>query len=718
MSGPRVTLRNAVLLGLLAACGGDPIGPVVGSLQLSISGLPVGTPAEIHVTGPGGFARNVEASATLSGLTPGGYVVAAAVVTSGDQAYAPSPTSQTVTVADSPTPSGATVSYAPANGSLTITVTGLPVGADPAITVSGPAGYNRSLTSSQTLSALVPGDYTVTALPVSDGSTQYTPSPSSRSVTMGANAAESAQVAYNSGSAGGFNLRVDVLYLVQSVQTYSRSVPLVKDRDALLRVFVTANEVNLAAPAVRVRLYHGGTLASTTEIASPAGSTSQTVDEGTLGASWNLVIPQTDVQPDLAVLVDVDPDNTVVEGNEGDNLFPANGVPLPVDVRSTGAFAVRFVPVVTSADGRTGNVTTGNMGQFLAAAMQMHPLAAYDGVVGQPYTTSVQTALKSDGTTWSAVLGEIEAARVDAGDGRAWYGVVNPDYTSGVAGMGYVGAPSAIGWDKLPSASGVAAHEWGHNWGRQHAPCGDPANPDQHFPYGGGVTGVYGYDQVSQVVKPPTAHDLMGYCSNDWISDYTYLGVLNYRAQHPLSASQVGRAVQPALLVWGRIERDRVILEPAFRVFTRPSLPPTSGPYRIEARARDGSSLIRLDFAPAEVADAPDGSRSFAFAVPLSSDRADRLATLMLAGEGRSVTVSAAPEAAAVDVRAIPGGRVRLRWDATRAPVVLVRDPATGQVIAFARGGQTDVVTSRRELSLSVGDRIGGRDVRLSVPQR
>jgi hypothetical protein len=148
------------------------------------------------------------------------------------------------------------------------------------------------------------------------------------------------------------------------------------------------------------------------------------------------------------------------------------------------------------------------------------------------------------------------------------------------------------------------------------------------------VTGVYGYDQVSQVVKPPTAHDLMGYCSNDWISDYTYLGVLNYRAQHPLSASQVGRAVQPALLVWGRIERDRVILEPAFRVFTRPSLPPTSGPYRIEARARDGSSLIRLDFAPAEVADAPDGSRSFAFAVPLSSDRADRLATLMLAARG------------------------------------------------------------------------------------
>jgi len=219
------------------------------------------------------------------------------------------------------------------------------------------------------------------------------------------------------------------------------------------------------------------------------------------------------------------------------------------------------------------------------------------------------------------------------------------------------------------------------------------------------------------VVKTPSAHDLMGYCSNEWISDYTYLGVLNYRAQHPMAASQVGQAVQPALLVWGRIERGRVILEPAFRVYTRPSLPRSSGPYHIEGRAADGSSLIRLDFAPAEIADAPDAPRSFAFAVPLTSALADRLATLSLDGEGRSATVSAAPQATAVDVRGGPG-RVHLRWDAARAPVVLVRDPATGQVIAFARGGQADVITGRRELSLSVGDRVGGRDLRVTIPGR
>jgi CARDB len=710
-------LRHAALLCLLAACGGDPTGPSSGGLAVSISGLPAGTPAAIHVTGPDGYARELAATTTLSGLTPGGYVVVAAVVQAGGETYAPSPASQTITVSSGDAPSAASVVYARAQGSLTITVTGLPVGSDPAITVSGPGGYNQPVTSTGTLSGLVPGDYTITALAVSDGSEQYTPSPSSQTAVVQADFAAGIQVAYNSGSSGGFNLRVDGLYLVQSVQTYNRTVPLVRNRDALLRVFVTANQVNLAAPTVRVRLFNNGVPISTSLIASPGASTPQSVDQGSLTSSWNLVIPKAMVQPNLAVLVDVDPDNTVAEGNEGDNNFPGNAVPLPVDVRSTSAFAVRFVPVITTADGRMGNVSSGNTAQFLRAAMGMHPLATYDAVVAQPYNTTTHTALGSGGAAWGTILGEIEALRADAGDGRTWYGVVNPSYGSGVAGMGYVGVPTAIGWDKPSSAAEVAAHEWGHNWGRKHAPCGGASDPDDRYPYGGGVAGVYGYDATTKVVKLPSGHDLMGYCTNEWISDYTYVNVLNFRAQHPTLAG-TSQAVQPALLVWGRIERDRVVLEPAFRISTRPSLPEPSGPYRVEGRAADGSVLFHLDFAPAEVADAPDAPRSFAFAVPLSAARADRLSELTLQGEGRSARVSASSGTADVEVRSAPGGRVRLRWDATRAPVVLVRDPATGQVISFARGGQADLVTARRELALSVADRVGGREVRVVVPSR
>ena len=81
-------------------------------------------------------------------------------------------------------------------------------------------------------------------------------------------------------------------------------------------------------------------------------------------------------------------------------------------------------------------------------------------------------------------------------------------------------------------------------------------------------------------------------------------------------AGGMAAAVQPGLLVWGRIEGGRVVLEPAFRVTARPSLPRHPGPYRIEGR-RGRGRIFGLDFAPVEVADDPNGAKHFAFIVPL-----------------------------------------------------------------------------------------------------
>ncbi len=81
------------------------------------------------------------------------------------------------------------------------------------------------------------------------------------------------------------------MYLTQSVQTYAGAVPLVKDRDGYLRVFVTANESNLATPpvgsgstsaAVWCRAHHSG----------PGVSVPLSPDEGTLGSSWNVAVPR------------------------------------------------------------------------------------------------------------------------------------------------------------------------------------------------------------------------------------------------------------------------------------------------------------------------------------------------------------------------------------------------------------------------------------------
>jgi hypothetical protein len=704
---------RALLPLLLAACGGgsttDPSG---GSLAVAISGLPGGAEGAVTVAGPDGFTRTLEQTETLSTLPAGSYRVSAADVVVGETHYVAAPATQSVTVSVGQS-ANAEVVYAVPVRSLAITVSGLPGGLDAAITVSGPGGYSRSVTASETLTGLTAGQYTLTALPVTDGAEQYNPSPASRTVSV--TGAVTASVAYSTGSGAGFNLRVDGVYLVQSVQTYDRTVPLVQDRDALLRVFVTATQVNTAAPDVDVTLYSGGVAIAELTIPAPGLTTPLAPDEATLNSSWNVILDQSLIQANLSIVATVDPGNSVAEADESDNTFPASGTPLALDVRTADPFRVMFVPVVTKVNGRQGNVTAANRGDYLEVAMRTQPLGSSDAAVHAVYTTDMNLALQSDNGNgaWSAVLGEIASIRNTESSSRYYYGVVNPAYDGGVAGMGYVGAPIAIGWDRAGSRSGVAAHEWGHNWGRGHAPCGGAGNPDVNYPYGGGVTGVIGYDVVNETLRPSDAHDLMGYCDNEWISDYTYVGIMNFRAAESISRGMAA-VTQPGMLVWGRIENGHTVIEPALRVNARPSLPAHSGPYRLEGRSEDGSRLFGFDFTPAAVGDDSTGAKHFSFVLPMRPERAVQLASLHLDGPGLRISSrQGTSEPTAVEVTRTAPGRLGLRWDARRSPMLLVRDPVTGEVLSFARGGAAEVATRRDEVTVTVSGRAARPEMRV-----
>ena len=710
-------------LAVLAACGGsDPSGPSTGSLALAVTGLPAGTSAAVTVTGPGGYSHLTEGSETLSGLTPGAYTVAAEPVSGNGQSYQPAQPFQSVSVGQGVTAATAQVTYGATGASLTLTISDLPPGTAASVTVTGPNAYDRPVTATTTLSGLEAGVYTVAAQSVSSLGTQYDPSPGTQNVNVTNGAAASASVGYTLASSTGLNLRIDGMYLTQSVQTYAGAVPLVKDRDGFLRVFVTATQSNLAAPSVRVRFAVSGVLTKDTTLGANGLSVPLSPNEGSLSASWNMPVPGTLIQPNLTILAEVDPANTVAETNESDNLFPSVGTPLALDVRPTSTFAVRFVPIRQTANDLQGDVTSTNKASYLDATMRMHPLAAYDADMHAPLSTDAPAVQANSSTAWTQILNELKAARTSDGNSRYYYGVVKPTYSSGIAGIGFVGLPVAIGWDK-PGADQVAAHEWGHNWGRQHAPCGNAGNPDASYPYANGAIGVYGFDVAAQSIKPPTYSDLMGYCNNEWISDYTYIGVLDYRGTHADVESAFAQAMQPCLLVWGRIVDGQPVLEPAFQVVTRPSLPAAPGPYSVEGRAADGSSIFRVSFAPDQVADDPAAGAQFAFAVPLQPDRAERLAAMHLAERGRriaSVRASAGAVAAAAHVEAtrLGGGRVGLRWDASAHPMLMVRDPVTGEVLSFARGGRSEIVTDRGELDLQLSNGVRGRSMRLAVPRR
>ncbi len=713
---------GGVLLALaLAACsGGDSTGTDTGSLEVAISGLPGGVDASVSVTGPGGYSRALVGSETLTGLEAGSYTVAAAVVADGGAFYAASPASQTVTVSGGST-AGAAVSYQVATSALSISITGLPSGTEAAVDVSGPGGFYREFAGAATINALLPGTYTLVAHPVAAGGTSYAGTSESQEAVVAAGGTTSVTVAYVEAPSAGLNLRIDGVHLTQSVQTYTGDVPLVANRDALLRVFVTASEANSVSPSVRVRFYHGGVLASEQTI-TRSGATPLAPRQGTLGSSWNLAVSGALMTENLSILVDVDPANGHAETNEADNAFPASGTPLALQVEGVSPFRVTLVPIRTNVDGRTGNVTAANLDQYLATAMRMHPLSSHDAVLGAQLTigTNVPALQSGNGNnSWNTILGELQARRTSDGSTRYYYGVVNPNYSSGVAGMGFIGHPVAIGWDKLPSGAAVAAHEWGHNWDRGHAPCGTATNPDVNYPYAGGTIGVYGYDVAADVLKPTSSHDIMGYCNNEWISDYTYRGVMQYRSAEPAVASALGQAIQPTLVVWGRIVNGQPVLEPAFQATTRPSLPRNAGPYTLEARAADGARVFSFGFSALDVADDPNGGKHFAFAVPLAPERHARIEHLRLSAAGAVATLARSGQPAA-EVRVSPAGagRVAIRWDPARSPMVVVRDRVTGEVLSFARGGHAEVAATRPDLSLTVSDRIRSRDVLVRVPGR
>lgn len=694
---------------------------------LQVTAETTGSPADpdgYTVSVDGGPARDLGLSGTLTfdGLEPRDHSVQLGGLAANCTAQGDNPRTVTVT-AGATAGTTFTVTCTATTGSLTVTIAGLPSGTDAAVTVTGPGSFSRPVTATQTLTDLEPGSYTVAAAEVTSGGTRYTVTPASRAVTVTAADTASATVTYALVPPPSLNFRIDGWHFTQSTQTSIGDVPLVSNRDGYLRVFVVASGANSAAPVVRVRLYRNGALTQTFTIPAPESATPTARDEARLGSSWNLKIPRSFIRPGLGVLADVDPDNAIAETDESDNAFPAAGVPLAEDVRGAPVLTVRFVPVRQRVSGLQGNVSSANKAQFLELSRRMWPLPATDGDVHAVYTTGTSDPLQAtDGNgAWGTVLGELNALRVVEGTGRTYYGVVRLDYFSGIGGLGYLGLPTAMGYDNEFGGGIIMAHELGHTWNRQHAPCGGAGDPDALYPYPGGAIGVYGLDMHDEVLKLPTQPDIMGYCGDAWVSDYNYRAVLAFRGSAPAAALvAVPARAQRCLLVWGRIVDGRPVLEPAFEVVTRPSLPAAPGPYSLQAAMTDGRQVFDLSFDAAEVADDPRKGRHFAFAVPLGAD-AGELGTLRLTAPGGTAEAArATPPAAAarapdiVEARRVAGG-VRLQWDGTAHPMVMVRDARTGEVLSFARGGEAELATDAAELDVASSDRVGSRTVRTVV---
>ncbi|HLK02978.1 MAG TPA: IPT/TIG domain-containing protein [Candidatus Acidoferrum sp.] len=723
---------NVAVLSLLAGCGGGSTGTIAPPPQQTQ------TPS---ITSFSPTSGSVGTSVTLTGTNFAG-ATSVSVGGAASTFSVVSATSVMLTVPASAvtgkivvvTPQGSATS----TGSFTVNV------AAPTITAvsptSGQVGTSVSITGTNFTGATnVKFNGTAATFSISDASHISTSVPAGATtgpisvVTPGGTATSSGSFTVTTSSSS-LDLTIDGLYITQSTQNYpAHDVGLIAGRSAWVRVFVLANQANTAAPQVKVSFVNGGTT-NTLTINAPGSSVPTTVDTSNPNASWNMAVPSAWITPGTTVSADVDPTNQIAESNKSNNHFSYGALAMA----SVHPWKITLIPIHTT-DGRTGTVENSSRTKtdLVDPAKRLYPVPdAVDVVVGATFnssTTGSSPLLTSSGTNWDKVLSELLAKRTaDGVTDRNYFGFVNVSYTSGVAGLGYIGAPAAIGWD-YPGAEWVLAHEEGHNFGRQHSPCGGAANPDPSYPYPGGVIGVPGWDvfATSSNLKATTDTDIMGYCSNQWISDYVYKSVLSFRAAQGTSfdiagdvtTNSTGAAAKPGLLVWGRLEGGRMILEPAFRVTTTASAV-AGGPYTWEAKDSQGRVVTRVPFQTYEVADMQNQEpQHFAFVVPMDAAMVDALDTVRVVKGESELAVQRAKSAVQTQqamnvfrVSDLGGRRAEVHWDATSHPVLMLRDAKTGEVRGFLRGGDATIEDVPDSLELQLSDGVRSKTVLRNQP--
>jgi len=128
----------------------------------------------------------------------------------------------------------------------------------------------------------------------------------------------------------------------------------------------------------------------------------------------------------------------------------------------------------------------------------------------------------------------------DAGFFRGAANDVPASPAPGTVAVGPVGRPDASFWDKDGSyGDWYGAHELAHTFGRRHPGFCNQSHDDAAYPYPGGRISDAAQDFIGLDVGdaalglpmrtcPHTEwHDVMTYCTNQWISKYTYDGIFD-----------------------------------------------------------------------------------------------------------------------------------------------------------------------------------------------
>ncbi len=483
-------------------------------------------------------------------------------------------------------------------------------------------------------------------------------------------------------------------YMTQSVQNPARSVPMVAGRDGVLRLFLQGEERNFNS--ISVEIYQNGAPIETLNYSFQQVSR-VSINENILAVS--LPVSGSLIQPGLSIKI-------LKDGI----TYPTSGTAETIAVETVPKFNLSFVPIYIPLEGRAGNVA-GRTEVYMEPLLDMFPVNEVDVKVHSMVTISADPA--QDTFTGTVVNALHSIWLVDGSPDYTYYGVYPT--RNGSTGRAYaIGCRVAVGVEIDPIDINTFVHEIGHCMGRRHVRCnGNEAGPDPNYPYPGGGVGVYGYEVDANRPKAPGAYkDLMSYCRPEWISDYTYNAILDYRERNNANQN-LNKQPEEVLLVWGMIKKDELILRPAFKITAPPSLPEKPGPYTLFGYDEQGRQLFSINFAGSRVIDSPHNIRVFSFTVPVRHVEIEKLESLRLTGRNLNVmrqTIAAAkpplqPKALGnITAQRKDVKSVSVDWGNVRYEMALVKNPETGEVLGFTKGGASTIRTEANRIKMFFSD--------------
>ncbi|MCY3943805.1 MAG: hypothetical protein OXG18_08590 [Gemmatimonadetes bacterium] len=449
-------------------------------------------------------------------------------------------------------------------------------------------------------------------------------------------------------------------YLVQATQSREYPVPLVAEKQALLRVFVTATrETDEEIPPVRARFYRDGSETYTVTIPGKSVVIPTEIDESSLETSSNVTIPDTVLHPELEMVIEIDPDGTLDEDLLLTKRIPEEGR-LALEVHSMPDFDLTFVPFLWEEDPDSSVLEAT---EAMVDDEEEHELLhdTYDLLPVEGLSVSEHDPVVSSSNVHVHLLHQTYAIRAVEGGSGYWMGLMAGKV---LGGRGVALLANKVSFSVLDSW--VMAHELGHNLYSLHASgCGTlPNTVDRNYPYLDGEIGAWGYNHRTRKVVQPSTSDFMSYCDPRWVSDYFFSNMTRFRANGAVIPGDP-TFERRGLLVWGSVDDEGVpSLEPAVVVDAPPSGRRGPGPYTLTGKDAAGARLFSFSFDMEEVADAEEGVAQFAFVLPVEPG---------WAGSLESITLTA------------PGGSASLDGE-TDAPMAIIRDVRSGQVRAFLRG--------------------------------